>query len=151
MGANVLLTLKALHYSGDWRNFTFNKYCISHVDQHKCHAALAEWNVTPLEESMKIHCFEDGISDPSLAAVKTMILVDRTRFEDFESVMRVYVNFKRAQKSEAPAQQVHNVSALQGCGGGRQGHRGCGKGRRGGSGGRLNGGIPQEELEGDDR
>jgi hypothetical protein len=32
------------------------------------------------------------------------ILVDRTRFEDFDSVMRVYVNFKRAQKPEAPAQ-----------------------------------------------
>jgi hypothetical protein len=80
MVADVLSTLKALHYSGDWRNFTFNKYCTAHVDQHICHAAIAEWNVTFLEESMKIHYFEDGISDPSLAAVKTTILVDRTRF-----------------------------------------------------------------------
>ncbi len=96
---------------------------------------------------MKIHYFEDGISDPLLATVKTTILVDRTRFEDFESVMRVYVNFKRAQKPEAPAQQVHNVSALQGYGGGRQGHGGRGRGGQGGSGGRLNGGIPQEEID----
>ncbi len=114
MVADVLLTLKALHYSGDWRNFTFDKYCTAHVDQHNRHAALAEWNVGPLEESMKIHYFEDGISDPLLAAVKTTILVDRTRFKNFESVMRVYVNFKRAQKPEAPAQQVCYVSALQG-------------------------------------
>ena len=57
----------------------------------------------PLEESMKIHYFEDGITDPLLAGVKTTILVDRTRFEDFDSVMRVYVDFKRAQKPEAPA------------------------------------------------
>jgi hypothetical protein len=147
MVTNVLLTLKALHYSGDWRNFTFDKYCTAHVDQHNCHAALAEWNVAPLEESMKIHYFEDGISDPSFAAVKTTIPVDCTRFQDFVSVMKVYVDFKRAQKAEAPAQQVCNVSALQGCGGGRQGRGGRGRGGQGGSGGRLNGGIPQEEID----
>jgi hypothetical protein len=147
MVADVLLTLKALHYSGDWRNFMFDKYCTAHVDQHNRHAALAEWDVAPLEESMKIHYFEDGISDPSLATVNTTILVDPTRFKDFESVMRVYVNFKRAQKPEAPAQQVCNVSALQGRGGGRQGRGGRGGGGKSGSGGRLNGGIPQEELD----
>jgi hypothetical protein len=128
MVADILSTLKALHYGGDWRNFTFDKYCTAHVDQHNCHAALAGYDVVPLEESMKIHYFEDGISDPLLATVKTTILVDRTRFKIFDSVMRVYVNFKRAQKPEAPAQQVRNVSALQGCEGGRQGHGGQGRG-----------------------
>jgi hypothetical protein len=34
MVADVLSTLKALHYGGDWRNFTFDKYCTAHVDQH---------------------------------------------------------------------------------------------------------------------
>jgi hypothetical protein len=146
MVADVLSTLKALHYGGDWRNFTFNKYCTAHIEQHNGHAVLAEYDVAPLEESMKIHYFEDGISDPSFTAFKTMILVDRTRFKNFDSVIRVYVNFKRAQKPEAPAQQVCNVSALQGRGGGRQGHGGRGRGGGGGSGGRLNGGIPQEEI-----
>ncbi len=60
MVANVLLTLKALHYGSDWRNFTFDKYCTAHVDQHNCHAALAEYDVAPLEESMTVHYFEDG-------------------------------------------------------------------------------------------
>ncbi len=104
MVSDVLSTLKALHYSGNQRNFTFYKYCTAHIDQHNRHAALAEWDVAPLEESMKIHYFEDGISDPSLAMVETTILVDPTRFEDFKSMMRVYVNFKHAQKPEAPAQ-----------------------------------------------
>jgi hypothetical protein len=147
MVADALSTLKALHYGGDRKNFTFDKYCTSHIDQHNRHAALAKYDVQPLEESMKIHYFEDGISDPSLAAVKTTILVDRTRFESFDSVMRVYVNFKRAHKPEAPAQQVCNVSALQGHGGGRQGHGGRGRGGQGGPGGRLNQGIPQEEID----
>jgi hypothetical protein len=147
MVANILSTLKALHYGGDWRNFTFDKYCTAHVDQHNCHAALAEWNAGPLEETMKIHYFEDRITDSSFAAVKSTMLVDRTRVQDFESMMRIYVNFKRSQKAEAPAQHACNVSALQGRGGGRQGRGGRGRGGRGGSGGRLNGGIPQEEVD----
>ncbi len=147
MVADILLTLKALHYGGDWKNLTFDKFCTAHVDQHNCHTALAKWNVPPFEETMKIHYFEDGITDLSFAAVKSMILVDRTRFQDFESVMRVYVNFKRSQKAEALAQQVRNVSALQGCGGGRQGHGGRGRGGRGGPGGRPNGGVPQVEVD----
>jgi hypothetical protein len=67
MVADILLTLKSLHYSCDQRNFTFDKYCTAHVDQHNCHANLAEWNVKPLEETMKIHYFEGGITDPSFA------------------------------------------------------------------------------------
>ncbi len=132
-------------YSGDQRNFTFDKYCTSHVDQHNCHAALAEWNVKPLEETMKIHYFKGGITDPSFASVKSMILVNRTKFQDFDAVMQLYVNHKRSQKAETPTHQAHNFSALQGFGGGRQGHGGRGRGRQGGLGGRLNRGVPQEE------
>jgi hypothetical protein len=45
MVTDILSTLKSLHYSGNWRNFTFDKYCTAHVDQHNRHTALAEWNV----------------------------------------------------------------------------------------------------------
>ncbi len=92
MVADNLSTLKSLHYSGDQRNFTFDKYCPAHVDQHNRHAALAKWNVKLLEETMKIHCFEGGITDPSFASVKSTILVDRMKFQDFDTVMRLYVN-----------------------------------------------------------
>jgi hypothetical protein len=95
----------------------FDKYCTAHVDQHNCHAALAKWNVKHLEESMKIHYFEDGITDPSFASVKSTILVHRAKFQEFDAVMHLYVNYKRSQKAEAPTHQACNVSALQGCGG----------------------------------
>jgi hypothetical protein len=124
-----------------------DKYCTAHVDQHNCHAALAEWNVKPLEETMKIHYFEGGITDPSFASVKSTILVDRTKFQDFDLVMRLYVNYKRSQKAETPTHQARNVSALQGCGGGRQGHGGRGRGKQGGLGGHLSGGVHQEEVD----
>jgi hypothetical protein len=102
MVANILLTLKSLHYSGDQRNFTFDKYCTVHVGQHNCHATLAEWNVKSLEEFMKIHDFEDGITDLSFASVKSTILVDRTKFQEFDAVMHLHVNYKRSQKAGAP-------------------------------------------------
>ncbi len=146
MVADILSTLKSLHYSCDQKNFMFDKYCIVHVDQHNCHAALAKWNVKPLEETMKIHYFKGGITDPSFASVKSTILVDRTKFQDFDAVMRLYVNYKRLQKAETPTHQAHNASALEGRGGGRQGHGGHGRGMRGGLGGRLNGGVPQEKV-----
>ncbi len=146
MVADILSTLKSLHYSGDQRNFTLDKYCTAHVNQHNCHTALAEWNVKPLEETMKIHYFKDRITDPSFASVKSMILVDCTKFQDFVTVMRLYVNYKRSQKAEAPTHQARNISALQGRGGSRQGHGGRGRGGRGGPGGRLSGGVPQEEV-----
>jgi hypothetical protein len=97
MVANILSTLKSLHYSGDQRNFTFDKYCTAHVDQHNCYTALAEWNVKPLEESMKIHYFEDGVTDPSFASVKSTILVDHTKFQEFDAVMRLHVNYKHSE------------------------------------------------------
>ncbi len=136
-----------MHYSGDQRNFTFDKNCTAHVDQHNCHAALAKWNVKPLEETMKIHYFKDGITYPSFASVKSTILVDRTKFQDFDLVMQLYVNYKRLQKAEALTHQPRKNSALQGCRGGRQGRGGRGRGRQGGPGGHLSGGVPQEEVD----
>ncbi len=74
-------------------------------------------------------------------------MVDFTKFQEFDALMRLYVNYKRSQKAEAPTHQARNISALQGHGGSRQGRGGRGRGRRGGPGGRLSGGVPQEEVD----
>jgi hypothetical protein len=147
MVSEICLTLKSLHTSGECKNFTFDKYCTAHVDQHNCHAALSEWNVASPEETLKINYFEDGITDPSFASVKSMIMVDRQKFQEFGAVMQLYVNYKRTQKAEAPTHQVCNVSALQGHGGDRQGCRGCWRGRQGGFNARSKGFVPQEEVD----
>jgi hypothetical protein len=44
---------------------------------------------------MKIHYFEDGISDSSFSSVKSTIMVDRQKFQEFDAMMRLYVNYKR--------------------------------------------------------
>jgi hypothetical protein len=147
MVADILLTLKSLHYSGDQRNFTFDKYCTAHVDQHNPHATPVKCNVKPFKETTKIHYFEGRITDPSFASVRSTIMVDRAKFQDFDAVMRLYVNYKHSQNAETPTHQACNVTALQGHRGGRKGCGGLGRGGQGGLGGRLSGGVPQEEVE----
>jgi hypothetical protein len=34
MHADIILTLKTLFYSSDCKNYTFDKYCTAHVEQH---------------------------------------------------------------------------------------------------------------------
>ncbi len=40
-------------------------------------------------------------------------MVDRTKFQEFDAVMCLYVNYKHSQKAGAPTHQARNVSALQ--------------------------------------
>ena len=45
---------------------------------------------------MKIHYFQEGIKDDSFDPVRTMILADRSKFQEFNSIMNLYTNFKFA-------------------------------------------------------
>jgi hypothetical protein len=94
MFSDILLTLKSMHYSSDCKNFNFDKYCTTHMEQHIRHAGLMEFNVLPLDKSMKIHYFEDRITDTSFSSIKSTIMVNCQKLRDFDSVMQLYVNFK---------------------------------------------------------
>jgi len=131
MRNDIISSLKTKIYQGDRRNFNFNKYCLAHVAEHNRYTSLVEYGVTPLEESMKILCFEDGIKDPTLDAARNAILVDRTRFQDFESVMNMYVTSKRSQKLDPGVSQGRQLSAVTGGRGGGRGGGGTGRGGRG--------------------
>jgi hypothetical protein len=90
-----------------------------------------EYDIAPLKESMKIHYFEEGIKDPSLNAARNTILVNRSQFPDFESVMQLYVTSKRSQKSDSGVSQGCQLSAVTGGRGGGRGGGGAGHGGRG--------------------
>ncbi len=102
MCSDIPSTLKTLHYGSNRKNFNFDKYCTAHVEQHNQHAALAEFSMALLEESMKINYFEDRITDSSFNSVKSTIMVDHQKFQEFDAVMQLYFNFKCSQKPEAP-------------------------------------------------
>ena len=146
MHSDIMATLKTLFYSGDHKNYNFDKYCTAHVEQHNQLTALLEFGVKDLGKAMKIHYFEEGIKDDSFNSIKTTILVDRSKFQDFNSVMNLYANFKRAQKNDIVPQSRTILALSQGSGGGG---RGCGGSVRGrGRGGNLHasGLVPQEEI-----
>jgi hypothetical protein len=125
---DILSSLKSKIYQGDRKNWTY-KFCLAHVAEHNRHASLMEYDVAPLEEGMKIHYFEEGIKDPTLDAARNAILVNRSQFPDFESVMQLYVNSKRSQKSDPGVSQGRQLSAVTGGrGGGGAGRGGRGRG-----------------------
>jgi hypothetical protein len=51
---DILSSLKLKIYQGDRKNFNFDKYCLAHVAEHNRLTSLLEYDVAPLEESMKI-------------------------------------------------------------------------------------------------
>jgi hypothetical protein len=115
-------------------------------EQHNQPTALLKFGVKGLDEAMKIHYFQEGIKDDSVDSVKTTILVDRLKFQDFNSVMNLYGNFKHTQKNDI-VPQSRTISALnQGCGGGGRGCGGSGRGRGCGDNSRASGLVPQEEI-----
>ena len=116
-----LSSLKLKIYQGDRKNLNFDKYCLAHVCEHNRHSALVEYDVTPLEESMKIHYFEKGIKDPTLDAAWNAILVNRMQFSNFDSVMQLYMTSKRSQKSSDTGPPGRQLSAITRRGGGGRG------------------------------
>ncbi len=111
---DILSSLKSKIYQGDHKNWNFDKYCLAHVAEHNRHASLIDYDIAPLEESMKIHYFEDGIKDPTLDAARNAILVNHLQFPDFESVMQLYVTSKQSQKPDSGVSQGRQLSAVTG-------------------------------------
>ena len=131
IAVEIITALKNLYYSGDRANYTFDKYCTAHVEQHNRHSALAEYGVSPLDENTKILYFQEGIKDESLNSVKASIISGKMKgdFQTFDSVMSLYMTFKRSQKSD---KATSRVSALSSRSGGKDGGwgrvRGAGRG-----------------------
>jgi hypothetical protein len=48
MHTDIILTLKTLFYSGDCKDYTFDKYCTAHMEQHNQLSILLEFGVQGL-------------------------------------------------------------------------------------------------------
>ena len=94
-GNAIVTKLQTFKYEGDQKNFNLDKYVTLHVEQHNQHSDLTEYGVKPLDESLKILWFQDGIKCTTLDAVKAVITTNKDRYSKFDSVKDAYVNFKR--------------------------------------------------------
>jgi hypothetical protein len=145
-GNAIVTKLQSFRYEGDRKNFNFDKYVTLHVEQHNLHADLIEYGVQPLDESLKILWFQDGIKCTTLDAVKAAIATNKEKYSKFDSVKDAYVDFKRTMTPTiAPlTRQVASVGAGRG-GGGRTRQTGRGAGQR--TGDRKKGLVAQSEID----
>ena len=90
----IVTKLQSFRYEGDQKNFNFDKYVTLHVEQHNQHSDLTESGVKPLDESLKIHWFQDGIKCVSLDAIKAAIPTNKEQYSQFDSIKDAYVDFK---------------------------------------------------------
>jgi len=139
--------LQSFRYEGDQKNFNFDKYVTLHVEQHNQHSDLTEYGVKPLDESLKIHWFKDGIKCMSLDAVKAVITTNKERYSQFDSIKDAYVDFKHTMTPtlDPRTRQVATVGTGR-CGGGHSRQTGCGAGQQTGD-SRKKGLVPQSEID----
>ena len=127
----IVTKLQSFRYEGDRKNFNFDKYVTLHVEQHNLYSDLTEYGVKPLDESLKILWFLDGIKCVSLDAVKASIFTNKDKYSQFDSVKDAYVDFKRTMTPtlDPKSRQVAIVGTGRG-GGGRSRQTGRGGGPR---------------------
>jgi hypothetical protein len=82
-----------------------------HVEQHNQHSDLTEYCVKPLDESLKILWFQDGIKCMTLDAVKAVITTNKERYSKFDSVKDAYIDFKRTMTPTLDP-RTHQVAAV---------------------------------------
>ena len=70
---NILLMLQGLNYTGDSKNFNFDKYVTNNVQQHNLAVSLINYGGTELDEHLKINYFLRGIQSSDFDAAKASI------------------------------------------------------------------------------
>ncbi len=143
----IVTKLQSFKYEGDQKNFDFYKCVTLHVEQHNQHSDLTEYGVKPLDESLKIHWFQDGIKCTSLDAVKAAITTNKDKYSKFNSVKDAYVDFKRTMTPtlDPRTRQVAAVGTGRD-GSGRSRQTGHGAGQRTGD-SRKKGLVAQSEID----
>ena len=112
MSASILHTLKTLHYSGDQKNFTFDKFVTAHIEQHNLADSLIDLGQDPLSEAQKIHFFLEGILDPTLSASKNTVISDPEKYSTFEAVKMQFVNYIQLTAATRETPKTRTVAAV---------------------------------------
>jgi hypothetical protein len=73
LSTNILSTLRGLTYTGDSKNFNFDKYVTNHVQQHNLATSLIDYGGMQLDKHLKINYFVTGIQCSDFDAAKASI------------------------------------------------------------------------------
>ena len=129
LSTNILSMLWGLTYTGDSKNYNFDKYVTNHVQQHNLVTSLIDYGGTGLDNNLKINYFLTGIQCSDFDAAKVSITANPDQFTEFDMVKDHFLNIQCLQQASKPT-GTSRVSAVTGRGRGRTPNPGCGGGGR---------------------
>jgi hypothetical protein len=100
--------LQSTRYSGDKRNFDFERYVRIHTEQHSVLNGLMEHGYSEIYESSKVRLLLAGITTINYDVVKSQILASPALKTSFEKSVELYKDFIKSTKKE----EHRNVSVM---------------------------------------
>jgi hypothetical protein len=100
--------LQSTRYSGDKRNFDFEKFVWIHTEQHSVLNDLMEHGYSGIDESSKVRLLLDGITVSNYDVVKSQMLARPALETSFEKYIELYNEFIKSTNKE----EHHNVSEV---------------------------------------
>lgn len=85
--------LQSTSYTGEKRNWNFEKFARTHIDQHSILESLREHGYAGLDERSKVRHLLAGIKTTMLDSVKTRIMSDATLRSDFDAYVNLCQDF----------------------------------------------------------
>ncbi|MBM3917828.1 MAG: hypothetical protein FJ349_09525 [Sphingomonadales bacterium] len=114
---SVLSNLSSFKYDECRKNFTFETYVLKHIEQHNLHNELVEHGADPLNEDMKIHYFQSGITNRDFDSVKNAVLATPENFQTFDRVKDQFMSFHRNRPTSDGPVRTRAIASIRGRGG----------------------------------
>ena len=93
MASKAEAKLQTTSYHGEKRNFTFEKFVRTHVDQHAILETLVEYGYNGIDARSKVRYLNAGIKTKALDSVKTQIMATPSLRSDFDACVNLYMEF----------------------------------------------------------
>ena len=110
MAAEAEKTLVTTSYTSEGRNWTFDKYALTHLKAHGILESLMEYGYTGIDKRTKVRHLMDGIKTKTLESVKTRIMSDADLRSDFTGCVTLFKDFIRQMAPEPGGGR--NISAV---------------------------------------
>lgn len=107
--------LATTSYSGEGRNWNFEKYVTTHVAQHSILEDLVQHGYSGIDARSKVRYLLDGIRTKELDTVKSMVLASNDLRNNFAESVALFQDFVKQRQT---SMRDVNISAI-GIGGGR--------------------------------
>ena len=126
--ASCDIKIRPLEYTGDQKNFNWDRYTNLHVEQHNVKSSLVTHGFTDYTDAQKVRYLIDGIKTSYLETCIETIMTNDDLCEDFGHAARHVMDFLVIQKAKNSNSNISGVNTGRDGGGGKSGRGGDGGG-----------------------